>query len=135
MHKLQIEAHTQLSNSSEVEDGVDPLIMVVGPEHGGRTRGVGHLVGFKQGIEGYVAKKRKYREREEVMAIVNKKIVEARVEMKAEYAKDLARAIKEIKSTQENENPESPPMRKSSCDSASNFDVLDNIQVHVLSRG
>lgn len=34
-----IEAHIQLSNSSEVEDGVDPLIMVVGPEHGGRTRG------------------------------------------------------------------------------------------------
>ena len=89
-------------------------------------------MGFKQGIEGYVAKKRKYREREEVMAIVNKKIAEARVEMKAEYDKDLARAIKEIKSRQENENPESPPMRKSSCDSASNFDVLDNIQVHVL---
>ncbi|GJW96128.1 hypothetical protein Tco_0177936 [Tanacetum coccineum] len=36
---LQIEAHTELINSSEVEDGVDLLIMVVGPEHGGRTRG------------------------------------------------------------------------------------------------
>ena len=94
--------------------------------------GVGHLVGFKRGIEGYVAKKRKYREREKVMAIVKEKIAEARVEMKAEYDKDLARAIKEMKSRQENENPESPPMRKSSCDSASNFDVLDNIQVHVL---
>ncbi|GKA61092.1 hypothetical protein Tco_0760499 [Tanacetum coccineum] len=34
-----IEAHTELINSSEVEDGVDPLIMVVGPEYGGRTRG------------------------------------------------------------------------------------------------
>ena len=67
-------------------------------------------MGFKQGIEGYVAKKRKYREREELMAIVNKKIAEARVEMKAEYEKDLARAIKEIKSRQENENPESLPM-------------------------
>ncbi|PWA78588.1 hypothetical protein CTI12_AA212630 [Artemisia annua] len=62
------------------------------------------------------------------MAIVKEKIAEARVELKAEYDKDLARAIKEMNSRQENENPESPPMRKSSCDSASNFDVLDNIQ-------
>ena len=51
-------------------------------------------MGFKPGIEGYVSKKRKYREREELMAIVNKKIAEARVEMKAEYDKDLARAVK-----------------------------------------
>ncbi|PWA53690.1 hypothetical protein CTI12_AA442640 [Artemisia annua] len=123
-----IEAHTQLSNSSEVEDGVDPLIMVVGPEHGGRTRGVGHLVGFKRGIEGYVSKKRKYRERQKIMVIVKEKIAEARVELKAEYDKDLARAVEEMKSRQENENPESPLMRKISCYSASNFDVLDNIQ-------
>lgn len=85
-------------------------------------------MGFKRGIEGYVSKKRKYRERQEIMAIVKEKIAEARVELKAEYDKDLARAIKEMNSRQENENPESPPMRKSSCDSASNFDVLDNMQ-------
>ncbi|GKD91251.1 ulp1 protease family, C-terminal catalytic domain-containing protein [Tanacetum coccineum] len=127
--KSFIEAHTELINSSEVEDGVDPLIMVVGPEHGGRTRGVGHLVGFKQGIEGYVAKKRRYCEREKITEIVNKKIKEAREEMDAEYEEKLARAINEMKSSQQqNENPESPLMRKSSCDSASNFDVLDNIQ-------
>ncbi|GJY31183.1 ulp1 protease family, C-terminal catalytic domain-containing protein, partial [Tanacetum coccineum] len=124
-----IEAHTELINSSEVEDGVDPLIMVVGPEHGGRTRGVGHLVGFKKGIEGYVAKKRRYCEREKITEIVNKKIKEAREEMDAEYEEKLARAIKEMKSSQQqNENPKSPLMRKSSCDSESNFDVLDNIQ-------
>ncbi|PWA82801.1 hypothetical protein CTI12_AA092110 [Artemisia annua] len=64
------------------------------------------------------------------MAIVKEKIAVARAELKAEYDKDLARAIKEMNSRQENENPESPPMRKSSCDSASNFDVLDNIHVH-----
>ncbi|GJS77076.1 hypothetical protein Tco_0726957 [Tanacetum coccineum] len=31
---LQIEAHTELINHYQIEDGVDPLIMVVGPEHG-----------------------------------------------------------------------------------------------------
>ncbi|GKD22063.1 hypothetical protein Tco_1223766 [Tanacetum coccineum] len=49
--------------------------------------------------------------------------------MDAEYEEKLARTINEMKSIQQqNENPESPLMRKSSCDSASNFDVLDNIQ-------
>nr|GEX18831.1 hypothetical protein [Tanacetum cinerariifolium] len=82
--------------------------------------GVGHLVGFKQGIEGYVAKKKRYREREVITAIVNKKIKEAREEMEAEYNERLATAINEMKSNQRNENPESPLMRKS--------DALDNIQ-------
>ncbi|GJS56063.1 hypothetical protein Tco_0629425 [Tanacetum coccineum] len=95
-----IEAYTELSNSSEVEEGVDPLIMV----------------------------KRKYHEREEIMAIVNKKIKEAREEMEADYKEKLATTINEMKSRQQIENPESPLMRKRSCDSASNFDVPDNIQ-------
>ncbi|GJW48881.1 hypothetical protein Tco_0080527 [Tanacetum coccineum] len=88
-----IEAHTELSNSSEVEEGVDPLIRV----------------------------KRKYHEREEIMAIVNKKITEAREEMEADYKEKLATAINEMKSRQQIENPESPLMRKRSCDSTSNW--------------
>ncbi|GKD50571.1 transposon protein, partial [Tanacetum coccineum] len=79
-----IEAHTELSNSSEVEDGVDPLIMV-----------------------------------------------EAREEMEAEYNERLATAINEMKSNQQNENPESPLMRKSSCDSASNFDEASKCQLFI----
>ncbi|GJX64457.1 hypothetical protein Tco_0298800 [Tanacetum coccineum] len=67
------------------------------------------------GIEGYLAKKRRYREREELTTIVNKKINEAHEEIQAEYKEQLAAAINKMKSKQHNENPESPLMRKNSC--------------------
>nr|GEX07048.1 hypothetical protein [Tanacetum cinerariifolium] len=34
------------------EKGADPLIVVVGPKHGGRTRTVGDGIGFRKGIKG-----------------------------------------------------------------------------------
>ena len=49
----------------ESQPGVDPLILVYGPEHGGRTRGVSSIVGYKKGIKGYVRKKRTYKESQE----------------------------------------------------------------------
>ncbi|GKC79366.1 ulp1 protease family, C-terminal catalytic domain-containing protein, partial [Tanacetum coccineum] len=59
-------ASQQLSEGTiESKAGVDPLIMVMGPEHGGRTRGVGTNVGYKKGIKGYIRKKRTYQHRQE----------------------------------------------------------------------
>ena len=60
----------------ESKAGVDPLILVMGPEHGGRTRGVGTNVGYKKGIEGYIRKKRTYQHREEIENLVTQKVKE-----------------------------------------------------------
>ena len=46
----------------EAQPGADALAVVYGPDHGGRTRGVSSIVGFKKGIKGYVRKKRTYKE-------------------------------------------------------------------------
>ena len=46
----------------EAQPGADPLTVVYGPDHGGRTRGVSSIVGFKKGLKGYVRKKRTYKE-------------------------------------------------------------------------
>ncbi|GJY50507.1 hypothetical protein Tco_0441354 [Tanacetum coccineum] len=66
--------------SNESKTGVDPLILVLGPEHGGRTRGVGCDIGYKKGIEGYVRKKRTYEQRKDIEEIRN----EVRQQMKEE---------------------------------------------------
>ncbi|GJW40863.1 ulp1 protease family, C-terminal catalytic domain-containing protein [Tanacetum coccineum] len=66
--------------SNESKAGVDPLILVLGPEHGGRTRGVGCDIGYKKGIEGYVRKKRTYEQRKDIEEIRN----EVRQQMKEE---------------------------------------------------
>nr|GEX07816.1 hypothetical protein [Tanacetum cinerariifolium] len=48
------QAASELSQSSnESKFGVDPLIMVLGPKHGGRTRGFGCDIGYKKEVEGY----------------------------------------------------------------------------------
>nr|GEZ71121.1 hypothetical protein [Tanacetum cinerariifolium] len=50
-----VQAASELSQSSnESKSGVDPLIMVLGPEHDGRTKGVGCDIGYKKGVEGYM---------------------------------------------------------------------------------
>nr|GFA32905.1 phosphopantothenoylcysteine decarboxylase-like [Tanacetum cinerariifolium]GFA32917.1 phosphopantothenoylcysteine decarboxylase-like [Tanacetum cinerariifolium] len=81
--------------------------MVFGPEHGGRTRGVGGEVGYKKGIEGYVRKKMTFKQRQDPEEIHNqvkkqvKEVVksgefwqemreEMRKEMRAEFAELLA---------------------------------------------
>lgn len=91
----------------ESQAGVDPLIMVLGPEHGGRTRGVGGDIGYKKGIEGYVRKKRTFKQRqdsEEIQNQVKQQVKEVlkssefwqemredmRKEMRAEFAEMLA---------------------------------------------
>ncbi|GKA74835.1 hypothetical protein Tco_0781213 [Tanacetum coccineum] len=68
----------QGSNESKV--GVDPFILVLGPEHGGRTRGVGCDIGYKKEIEGYVRKKRAYEQQKDIEEIRN----EVRQQMKEE---------------------------------------------------
>nr|GFA91251.1 hypothetical protein [Tanacetum cinerariifolium] len=46
---------SELSQSSnESKSRVVPLVMVLGPKHGGHTRGVGCDIGYKKGVEGYV---------------------------------------------------------------------------------
>ncbi|GKD31978.1 hypothetical protein Tco_1242756, partial [Tanacetum coccineum] len=55
--KNLVQATRELAQgSNESKAGVDPLILVLGPEHEGRTRGVGCDIGYKKGIEGYVRK-------------------------------------------------------------------------------
>ncbi|GJY75647.1 hypothetical protein Tco_0480763, partial [Tanacetum coccineum] len=70
--------------SNESKTGVDPLILVLGPEHGGRTRGVGCDIGYKKGIEGYVRKKRTYEQRKDIEEIRN----EVRQQMKEELSQE-----------------------------------------------
>ncbi|GJU48687.1 ulp1 protease family, C-terminal catalytic domain-containing protein [Tanacetum coccineum] len=68
--------HKVLTNQA----GVDPLILVLGPEHEGRTRGVRCDIGYKKGIEGYVRKKRTYEQQKDIEEIRN----EVRQHMKEE---------------------------------------------------
>ncbi|GJX74724.1 hypothetical protein Tco_0313319 [Tanacetum coccineum] len=79
--KNLVQATRELAQgSNKSKAGVDPLILVLGPEHGGRTRGVGCDIGYKKGIEGYVRKKRTYEQRKDVEEIRN----EVRQQMKEE---------------------------------------------------
>ncbi|GJU94663.1 beta-caryophyllene synthase [Tanacetum coccineum] len=72
---IEVQADVELKDTIVVESdkrksqglceaGIDPLIEEFGPEHGGRTRGLGN-VGFRKGIEGYVQKKKRKREVDE----------------------------------------------------------------------
>lgn len=68
---LQIEKDTQATQGTWIpEPGEDPLIAVLGPEHPGRTRGVGHTVGLRKGLVGLANKKRKSRDRKELEDLV-----------------------------------------------------------------
>ncbi|GJT24709.1 hypothetical protein Tco_0894646 [Tanacetum coccineum] len=58
------------------EKGADPLIVVLGPEHGGRTRTVGNGIGFRKGIKGYKQSKRRNQSTEEIEAIVDRKLAQ-----------------------------------------------------------
>nr|GFA39300.1 ulp1 protease family, C-terminal catalytic domain-containing protein [Tanacetum cinerariifolium] len=79
--KKLVQAASELSQSSnESKSGVDPLIMVLGPEHGGRTRGVGCDIRYKKGVEGYVKKNRTSEQRKDNEEIRN----EVRQQMKEE---------------------------------------------------
>ncbi|GJT81278.1 ulp1 protease family, C-terminal catalytic domain-containing protein [Tanacetum coccineum] len=79
--KNLVQATRELAQASnESKAGVDPLIMVLGPEHGGRTRGVGCDIGYKKGIEGYVRKKRTYEQQKDIEEIRT----EVRQQMKEE---------------------------------------------------
>nr|GEX50772.1 hypothetical protein [Tanacetum cinerariifolium] len=74
-----VQAASELSQSSKKSKSiVDPLIMVLRPKHGGRTRGVGCDIGYKKGLEGYVRKKRTSEQRKDNEEIRN----EVRQQMK-----------------------------------------------------
>ncbi|GJV18584.1 retrovirus-related pol polyprotein from transposon TNT 1-94 [Tanacetum coccineum] len=78
---IKVQATKDLAQgSNESKARVDPLILVLGPEHEGRTRGVGYDIGYKKGIEGYVRKKRTYEQRKDIEEIRN----EVRQQMKEE---------------------------------------------------
>ncbi|GJS34475.1 ulp1 protease family, C-terminal catalytic domain-containing protein [Tanacetum coccineum] len=79
--KNLVQATRELAQgSNESKAGVDPLILVLEPEHGGRTRGVRCDIGYKKGIEGYVRKKRAYEQQKDIEEIRN----EVRQQMKEE---------------------------------------------------
>ncbi|GJZ67714.1 ulp1 protease family, C-terminal catalytic domain-containing protein [Tanacetum coccineum] len=79
--KNLVQATRELAQgSNESKAGVDPLILELGPEHGGRTRGLGCDIGYKKGIEGYVRKKRAYEQQKDIKEIRN----EVRQQMKEE---------------------------------------------------
>ncbi|GKB03593.1 transposon protein, CACTA, En/Spm sub-class [Tanacetum coccineum] len=70
--KNLVQATRELAQgSNESKAGVDPLILVLGPEHKGRTSGVGCDIGYKKGIEGYVRKKRTYEQQKDIEEIRN----------------------------------------------------------------
>nr|GFB26349.1 protein exportin 1A [Tanacetum cinerariifolium] len=52
-NKLAQVASELSQSSNESKSRVDPLIMVLGPEHRRHTRGVGFDIGYKKGVEGY----------------------------------------------------------------------------------
>nr|GEY50388.1 hypothetical protein [Tanacetum cinerariifolium] len=58
------------------EKGADPLIMVLGPEHGGLTRMVGDGIGVRKGIKGYKQSKKRNQSIEEIEEIVDRKLVQ-----------------------------------------------------------
>nr|GEY42682.1 hypothetical protein [Tanacetum cinerariifolium] len=79
--KKLAQAASELSQSSnKSKSRVDPLIMVLGPEHEGRTRSVGCDIRYKKGVEGYVRKKRTSEQRKDNEEIRN----EVRQQMKEE---------------------------------------------------
>ena len=80
--------------SDESKAGVDPLILVLGPEHGGRTRGVGCDVGYKKGIEGYVRKRRTYQQREDIEEIKNQVRQEMKEELKSSIWEEMRLELK-----------------------------------------
>ena len=86
-------------SSNESKSGVDPLIKVFGPEHGGRTRGVGCDIGYNKGVEGYVRKKRTSVDKEEIRNEVRQQMQEELkssdfwLEMRAELEKELRNKI------------------------------------------
>nr|GFB72259.1 hypothetical protein [Tanacetum cinerariifolium] len=56
--KKLAQAASELSQSSnESKSGVDPLIMVLGPEHGGRTRGSVVILGIKRELKDMLGKR------------------------------------------------------------------------------
>nr|GEV40326.1 ulp1 protease family, C-terminal catalytic domain-containing protein [Tanacetum cinerariifolium] len=83
-NKLRAQARArgqkQITHPRVGPKGVDPLIMVLRPEHGGRTRGVGCDIGYKKGVEGDVRKKRTSEQRKDNEEIRN----EVRQQMKEE---------------------------------------------------
>ncbi|GJS47443.1 ulp1 protease family, C-terminal catalytic domain-containing protein [Tanacetum coccineum] len=58
------------------EKGADSLIVVLGPEHGGRTRMVRDGIGFRKGIKGYKQSKKKNQSIKEIEAIVDRKLAQ-----------------------------------------------------------
>ena len=75
--------------------GVDPLIMVLGPEQGGRTRGVGCDIGYKKGIEGYVRKKRTYEQRKDIEEVRTKVRQQMKEELKSsDFWKEMRAEMK-----------------------------------------
>ncbi|GJT62348.1 hypothetical protein Tco_1005881 [Tanacetum coccineum] len=58
-----VETSEQLSQGTiKAQPGADPLTIVYGQDHGGRTRGVSSIVGCKKGLKGYARKKRTYKQ-------------------------------------------------------------------------
>ncbi|GJU96406.1 putative reverse transcriptase domain-containing protein [Tanacetum coccineum] len=56
--KNLVQATRELAQgSNEAKAGVDPLILVLGPEHGGRTRGSGVILGIKKELKDMLGKR------------------------------------------------------------------------------
>ncbi|XP_052623355.1 uncharacterized protein LOC111876917 [Lactuca sativa] len=65
-----VDVQTQISEGDlELSPGEDLLTKVIGPEHPGRTRAVGHDVGLRKGMQGTDKKKRKKHENETIVKL------------------------------------------------------------------
>lgn len=137
----QIEKDGEVISGSWVPERAenDALTAALGnPEHSGRTRGVGHLVGWKKGLQLEGKRKRRKSRNDEL-------IQEIKSQMEDDYKQQRQRDQEEnrerfqmleleiayLKSQRQAEAPEtgSPGIRKSSCASACDPDCLDDLQV------
>nr|GEU30037.1 ulp1 protease family, C-terminal catalytic domain-containing protein [Tanacetum cinerariifolium] len=82
--KNLVQATRELAQgSNESKARVDPLILVLRPKHGGRTRGARCDIGYKKGIKGYVRKKRTYEQQQNIEEIRNKVRQQMKEELKS----------------------------------------------------
>ncbi|GJV25732.1 ulp1 protease family, C-terminal catalytic domain-containing protein [Tanacetum coccineum] len=98
--------------------------MVMGPEHGGRTRGVGTNVGYKKGIKGYIRKKRTYHHRQE-----DYEEMENRVLQKVKVHTDNQRFLEEmwVEGGEELESDSVSTHEKVTCATATVFPIGDGL--------
>lgn len=118
------------------------MILVLGPEHRGRAQGLEGNVGYKKFIEGYVRKKRTFRQQEDddervkQLTIEDFKSSELWAEMKKVMMEELREELRNEKPTEFAERQDGlqiPGLRSNSDGSTISIIKFDSIKVDVFS--